>query len=287
MPEDDDVIWGTPGTTYTNDTDVILYQLEVAWENTCGVCAQYDGAIGPAWPIPFHHNCRCEQTRILPGDQAKNPFTDYREKIETLSDSQKTALVGSSNYKLIEEGVVDWEDVVTSSRVRTLREVVATQKLTVDDLTGAGVREYVAQDAYASVNTPEHQLIAEERKKLIEQLKNAGLSKDAVRQLAAEGLASRVAIAEGLTVGEGAAGTMPDADRVASFLAGWTGAANQAAAQAMLDQMVKETAAQKIDETTWLEQNAEGVVRDAYDAWTKDNPGVSFDDFKKRFFPDN
>lgn len=191
-----DPIGGAPGTTWTNDTGKIRYQFHCDWKNTCGVCAQYDGMVGPSWPIPFHFSCRCRQSPVYPGKESQ-PFTDFRAKVETLSAPQKANLVGASNYRLISQGVVSWDDVVTEGRVRDLREVVARKKLTPAQLKKAGVDRHTAAKAVAAVNTPAHALAEEARRKAMDALKAKGLSDEQARRAVAERLAGRVSIGGG------------------------------------------------------------------------------------------
>jgi len=164
------IIDGEPGTTWTNDTEKIQYQFVAALINTCGVCLQYHLKIGAWWPIPIHYGCRCEQRAIKPEAQAPHPFVDYRELLAKMPPAEQAAAIGASNYKLLKAGVVDWKDIVTPSRVRDLREVVAKKKLTIDQMERAGVGPRWAAEAHAAVHTPEHEAIARQRRELIERL---------------------------------------------------------------------------------------------------------------------
>jgi|GEM_PF-5841507 len=184
---------GQPGETWTNDTGKVQYQFHADWRNTCGLCGQLDSQIGSSWPIPLHRGCRCSQTAVYPGQTAE-PFTDFRETIRGLDPEQQARVVGVSNLKLIESGVVDWSDVVTRARIRDLNEVVARHKLTVADLTEAGVSKHIAEEAYRSVHTPAHQLAATKRQELMDRLTAKGLEKADVRRALAERLAVRVGI---------------------------------------------------------------------------------------------
>jgi DNA topoisomerase IB/GNAT superfamily N-acetyltransferase len=133
----------------------------------------------------------------MPNAHAPNPFIDFREVLDGMDQSQKRAAVGASNYKLIESGRVQWEDVVTPYRVRDLREVVAIKKFSVHDLLDAGVKERYAVQAHASVHTPAHELAEQARQKLLDNLRSAGLSPDIIVRLGAQGIAQRVRIGEG------------------------------------------------------------------------------------------
>lgn len=187
---------GEPGDQWENDTGRIQFQLLVQWHNTCGLCAQYDHAIGPSWPIPFHRGCRCLQVPVAPGATAQ-PFVDFRDEIRALDPAQQARVVGKANWQLIESGKVAWDDVVTKARVRDLREVVATNKLTVKDMTGVGVKSSTANEAYASVHTPAHELAAKQRAELVAKLKAKGVTEKQVAKAVGQRLANRVSIKEG------------------------------------------------------------------------------------------
>jgi hypothetical protein len=212
--------WGEPGARWTNATGAIWYQFHVNWVNTCGVCAQYDGAVkSGSWPLPLHRHCRCTQTPVMPGEPAPEPFTDFRAKIESLPHDQQVAAVGAASYRLIRQGVVEWEDVVTPYRVRTLREVVAIKGLTAGQMTAAGVPAAIAETAFAAVHTPVHRLVAQARKDLVAKLEGAGLDRAQIARLAAEGIASRVGIQAGPSGPQRPKARPPDADRLRAFLA--------------------------------------------------------------------
>ena len=192
------IIWnGDPGTVWTNNTDRVKYQFICSLVNTCGTCLQYHMAIGAWWGIPLHYGCRCRQQAVKPGGPAPNAFVDFQEILDTMPHDQQVAAVGASNYRLLKTGVVGWKDVVTPSRVRDLREVVSIKKLSVDRLVKAGVKPRIAEEAHASVNTPEHQLIEQKRKELTEKITAAGLSQEGLVKELASRLAARVRIAPG------------------------------------------------------------------------------------------
>ena len=187
---------GDPGSTWTNAGEKVQYQLIVDWHNSCGLCAQYDHAIGPWWPIPFHRGCRCKQKAIWPG-KTSSPFVDFREKIRELDRPQQSRVIGAANLKLVEEGVVKWGDVVTNGRVRTLEEVVARGKLSVKQMTDAGVQRKTAERAFQSVNTPEHQLVEAQRRAAVKHLESLGVGREEILKRVAEGLVERIGISAG------------------------------------------------------------------------------------------
>lgn len=187
---------GEPGEVWTNDTGRAQYQFVARLSNTCGVCFQYHLAISASWPIPLHRGCRCTQILIIPGGEGR-PFVDFRATLGELSPDQQAKAVGASNWKLIQSGAVEWEDVVTTTRVRDLREVVSRQKLSVETMRKAGVGRTVAEQAYESVNTPAHELADRRRKELVEKLTKAGLSHEQIATTVGEKLAGKVRLGGG------------------------------------------------------------------------------------------
>ena len=183
------IVWqGKPGEVYVNDTDRFKYQMVCDLVNTCGTCLQYHLAISNWWPIPFHRNCRCHQVPIKPG-QSASPYRDFREVLDGLSDAQKAEAIGASNYKLLKDGVVTWDDIVTPTRVRTLKEVVAAKKLTVDEMVASGVDKRLAQAAYAEVHTPEQEIIRQHRQELVQRLETAGFDRKQIADVIAYDIA--------------------------------------------------------------------------------------------------
>ena len=187
---------GSPGETWTNDTGKVQYQLIVNWQNSCGLCAQYDHAIGNSWPIPFHYNCMCKSVPIYPNGESL-PFVDFREKIADLDEAQRANLVGRSNLKLIDAGVVRWDDVVTQGRILDLREVVSAKRLSVERMVDAGVSRGVAEKAWEAVHTLAHEQAFDARREAIGRLRDLGVRRETARRLVAERLASRVSVAAG------------------------------------------------------------------------------------------
>jgi hypothetical protein len=188
---------GEPGTRYTNDTGKIQYQFIAALINTCGVCLQYHMKVSRAWPIPIHRNCRCIQRQIKPGGQAPRDFVDYRKLLDEMEPDQQAAAVGASSYRLLKAGVITWEDVVTPSRVRTLEEIVAKKRLTVDQMVKAGVKPFWANKAYNAVHTEEHERVRAHRAGLIKNLEKAGLSQEQLVKELGGRLAGRLVIGPG------------------------------------------------------------------------------------------
>ena len=193
------IISGDPGTRWENNTEKVQYQFIAALINTCGLCLQYHLKISSMWPIPLHFGCRCIQRLVKPGQTAPHDFVDYRELLDKMPQSEKRAAIGASNYKLLQSGRVKWEDIVTPSRVRDFREIVANKRLTVKQLTDSGVKPAQAKEAHAAVHTPEHEAVEAHRQELLRKLTGAGLSQENLVRELSKGLASRVTIAPGPT----------------------------------------------------------------------------------------
>ena len=184
---------GSMEESIRNDTGRIMYQFKVSGVNTCGLCWQYDGAISTWWSKQ-HRGCACEAIAVYP-TQETAPYVDWRKKFADLPEDQKETAVGVSNWKLIESGTVKWDDVVTPHRVRNLREVVSREKLTVEQMTNAGVRPQDAHKAYATVHTPAHELAAQHQLELTKRILDLGVQPQHLREIFGEQMAQRVGIA--------------------------------------------------------------------------------------------
>jgi hypothetical protein len=108
-----------------------------------------------------------------------------------MSYADQRAAIGNSNYALLKAKVVSWGEIVTKYRVRTLREVIALNKVSLKTAIKAGVpkRAYVA---WADANSPAAEVVRAERKRLIESIKGAGVSQEALVDTLSRGLTSRV-----------------------------------------------------------------------------------------------
>ena len=188
---------GDPGTFFTNTTGRALYQLRVSFINSCGICIQYSGMVGPPWPIPFHHGCRCTQSVVRAGATAPNPFVDFMDVIDSLPPDQRSKVIGKAALQLVDSGVAKFSDFVTGSRIRPLHEAVDRLKLSVKTMVAAGVKPAVAEAAHAAVNTPAHIAAQLQRQQLQAQLHAAGVHSNALIGALSKGLASRVSIAAG------------------------------------------------------------------------------------------
>jgi hypothetical protein len=196
------VIFNDPGKTWVNDTGKVRYQFVASLQNTCGACLQMHLAIGSYWPIPIHRRCRCRQIPIGPGATAPHAFVDFRAVLDEMPHDQQVRAIGASNYKLLQKGVVKWDEIVTKYRVRTLREVVALNKVSEATALAAGVKPGIAKVAYAAVaagpsgaaGSIEATLIRAHREELIAKIQGAGVSQEALVDSLARGITGRVTI---------------------------------------------------------------------------------------------
>lgn len=187
------IVWpGSSGESYTNNTGKILYQVHCLWHNTCSACAQYDLVI-VEWFSQLHHNCQCYIVPIMPGDTGA-VYHDWRQTIQDLPEGQQKELMGASNWKLYQEGVVQWEDIVHETHILTLREVVSVKGLTVDQLLDAGIPRNIAEKAWESVNTPAHILAEQKKQALVKKLLETGLQPKTLKQVFADQMAKGVGI---------------------------------------------------------------------------------------------
>jgi hypothetical protein len=191
-----DVIDGKAGETWTNNTDKVLYQYECQFRNSCGLCVQFAGQVGPWWPLPLHRACNCRNLPVMPGS-ASAPFVDFRKEIAALEPDQQARLAGDANWKLIRSGTVEWGDVVHGRRILNFREVVANQGLTVRQMRRVGISKPVAERAYAVTHTAEVATAERSRKALMDILKSKGLSYEEIRDRVADSLARRVGLGGG------------------------------------------------------------------------------------------
>lgn len=190
------IISGEPGTSWTNGTEKVWWQLQVSFKSSCGVCIGQANKIGPYWGIPFHFGCNCRNVPIKPGETA-DPFVDYVAELESLGPAQQKAAIGASNWAVFRAGLVSWEDVVTRARVRDFREVIDNKRLTAAQLAKAGVAPAQIKRAIGSITTPAHQAAETARRDAAKGLRDLGLSDKEIARGAGRRIAERVGIAAG------------------------------------------------------------------------------------------
>jgi hypothetical protein len=214
---------GEAGTRWVNNTGKVRYQFVVSFINTCGACLQYHMAIGPRWPIKLHVGCRCHQFPIAPGDEAPHEFVDFRKVLAELPHAEQVAAIGASNYKLLKAGVVAWDEIVTQYRVRTLREVLAINKVSLKTALEAGIKEKWIKAAHEAVHTPEAELIRQHREELIEKIKARGVTHQQLVHEISRGLVGQATIvgSSGVQSMATLAAAIPRAAGLAEMLKGW------------------------------------------------------------------
>jgi hypothetical protein len=209
---------GEPGTRWVNDTSKVQFQFVASLRNTCGACLQYHLAIGPYWPIPIHPNCRCRQVPVAVGTDAPHPFVDFQKVLARMPHDQQVKAIGAANYKLLQAGVVSWREIVTQFRVRTLREVIALNKVSVASALKAGVKKSVIESAHAAVHTPEAELVRRHQAELLDQLRARGVSQQQLVHELSRGIVSRAPIV-GTTATQSMAGFAAEITHAAGLAA--------------------------------------------------------------------
>jgi hypothetical protein len=137
-------------------------------------------------------NCRCKQVLVKPGELAE-PFVDFREEVRKLDDKERTRVVGKASLRLIESGVVGWDDVVTPTRIRTFQDVVYLNRLTAKNLKRAGISPGVAVNALIHAAEARGQVAAVAGRP-IAALKGQGLAPSEIRAKVAAGIADRIGV---------------------------------------------------------------------------------------------
>ncbi len=222
MPADDELVNGPSGVAWLNQTGRVRYQFRADLVRTCGACLQYHGVVGPWWPIPIHWGCRCRQKAIGPG-QAAEPFADFRKLLEGMTKSQRAAAVGVGNYRLLRAGLVEWGDVVTASRVRSLRDVLALTRIGRKAALDAGVRPADVDAAAARGVLTEEEMAREHLAELGERLRGLRVSGRELVEALTPALAVAASIAGGLGVqtAPAALAAAPHAAELAAALERW------------------------------------------------------------------
>jgi hypothetical protein len=173
-------ITGTAGTTWSNDTGVVVYQFLAALRHTCGRCLQHHTRIAPWWGIPLHPRCQCAQLPIAPGAAAPFAFVNFRTVFASLDASDKKEAVGASVYQLVKAGLVALDRVVLADRVRDLWEVVAMAKLDEEDMIRAGVQASVAREAVENAHASEELHAERQERRRIAEAAGAAMAQAAV-----------------------------------------------------------------------------------------------------------
>ncbi len=215
---------GEAGQRFRNRTGRVLYQFHCDLVNTCGRCLQFHLAISSAgWPIPLHHGCRCRSRPVAPGGLAPEPFVDFRALLAQMPRSQQAAAIGASNSRLLRRGLVKWEDIVTRYRVRSFREVMILGKVGRKAAIDAGIRPGLVEAALGGGALTEAELDRLRRLELVESLRSAWVSQDALVAALERGMKAATALAGGVGVQSAptAIAAVPHAAELAAELAKW------------------------------------------------------------------
>ncbi len=84
--------------------------------------------------------------------------------------------MGAANYQLVQKGVVQWEDVVTRSGIKPFWEVVQKHRLSVTDMTKAGIPRSQAERTLARLNSPEQLALQQQHKAIYDKLISLGMT---------------------------------------------------------------------------------------------------------------
>jgi len=214
---------GEAGVRWVNRTGRVQYQFFCNLVNVCGACLQYHLAISSSWPVPLHFGCRCRSKVVMPGDLAPEPFVDFRELLDKMPHHRQVAAIGASNYRLLRRGLVKWEDVVTRYRVRSFREVLILGKVKAQSAVDAGIRPALVEAALAGGELSEAELDRAHRLELVESLRSARVSQDALVAALERGMTAAAAVAGGVGVQSvpAAIAATPHAAELAAELAKW------------------------------------------------------------------
>src|SRR5262249_15164635 len=142
---------GPAGTVFTNGAARGDWEVLAALWHTRGARPGYPTPVSPPpWPVPPPPRCRGPPAPIPPGAGAPEPFVDRAQLFRALPrDRQAVAVGGRGMLRLLDHGLVGWEDVVTPDWVRNLWEVVRRRKLTVQQLRKVGIPRFRAEEAVA------------------------------------------------------------------------------------------------------------------------------------------
>lgn len=144
---------------WTNDTGEYRWQRRVRFVNSCARCISYHGVIHKGdIPLPqLHANCACVDIPLPPGAESTG-YPEVEDIWRDLPAEQKRAAVGKNFARLVDKGVLDFDDALVragsrgnSYRVKTLTEALADKNIKAGDAAryldkGAATRLQNAQE---------------------------------------------------------------------------------------------------------------------------------------------
>jgi hypothetical protein len=131
---------GPAGTTWTNTTNQVRYQLCSTVHEGGGFCFRASGRIGPWWPIPVVKGCRCKHRAIRPGETSL-PFTDVDEELSKTTPDQRDLIFGRNNRLVLDAGLVSWTDLIGRFSGIEFDYIVYSKDLSLESILAAGVPE--------------------------------------------------------------------------------------------------------------------------------------------------
>jgi len=141
---------GPAGSTWTNRTQRVRYQLCARFHEDCGPCFRASSHIGAWWGIPVVLGCNCTQHAIRPGETSL-PFTDVDAELAKTTPEQRDLIFGRNNRLVLDAGLVSWTDLIGRSVV-DFDNVVYKKRLSLESILAAGVREEEARSSWERVS---------------------------------------------------------------------------------------------------------------------------------------
>lgn len=142
---------GSPGTTWTNTTNQVRYQLCSTVHEDGGFCFRASGRIGPFWPVPVVKECRCTQRAIPPGATSL-PFTDVDEELAKTTPDQRDQIFGRNNRLVLDAGLASWTDLIGRFSCIEFDYIVYSKNLSLESILAAGVPEADARASWERVS---------------------------------------------------------------------------------------------------------------------------------------
>jgi hypothetical protein len=142
---------GPPGTTWTNKTSRVRYQLCATVHVDGGYCFRASGRLGPWWPIPVVDGCSCTQRAIRPHETSL-PFTDVDEELGKTTVGQRDLVFGRNNRLLLDASLVSWPELIGRFSGIAFEHVIYSKGLSLESILAAGVSKSEAEVTWERVS---------------------------------------------------------------------------------------------------------------------------------------
>jgi hypothetical protein len=143
-----DGLEGPPGTRWKNHTGEVWYQWLSSLRKPCAICLRRHGRIFSRLPERPHPNCECDFLEVPPGAEAPIEFRTPGGLAAAMPTSGQVQLVGHLNWMIRNAELVTWDDLFTEDGdTRNFDDVAKRKRLTLQQLTTAGIAEAVARKA--------------------------------------------------------------------------------------------------------------------------------------------